>query len=68
MDGYSQIAFLVKHRDGTLTQDETDKALITPEELAAWGDAYDQHGLRGLQTTRVQQYRGSAGGRRVGAE
>jgi hypothetical protein len=52
-----KLQFLLKHRAGTLTQDELDKALITPEELAAWGEAWDHHGLRGLKTTRLQQYR-----------
>jgi hypothetical protein len=52
-----KLHFLLKHRAGTLTQDELDMALITPEELAAWGEAWDQHGLRGLKTTRTQQYR-----------
>jgi hypothetical protein len=31
---------------------------LTEEEYRSWERAFEQHGLGGLRTTRVQQYRG----------
>ena len=35
-----------------------DRCGISDEELLSWERLIDAHGLRGLQTTRLQQYRG----------
>ncbi len=32
---------------------------LTVEEYLSWQTAVDGHGLAGLRTTRIQQYRGS---------
>jgi len=37
---------------------------LTTEELLSWQAQIDRNGLKGLRTTRIQEYRG--GGRRTG--
>ena len=52
--------------DGVLTRDEACRRYqLTEEEFASWQQAFEAHGLAGLRSTRLQQYRGSAprGGR-----
>ena len=45
-------------RGGLLTLDEAcDRYRLTNEEFLAWQKSIDQHGLAGLRTTRIQQYR-----------
>ena len=44
--------------DGLLTLDEACRRYtLSTEEFAAWQQAIDSHGLRGLRTTRLQDYR-----------
>ena len=45
-------------RGGLLTLDEAcDRYSLTNEEFLAWQKSIDRHGLAGLRTTRLQQYR-----------
>lgn len=45
-------------RGGLLTLDEAlDRYALTAEEFLAWQGSIDKHGLAGLRTTRIQQYR-----------
>ena len=47
-------------RGGLLTLDEAClRYSITGEEFLAWQRSVDRHGLPGLRTTRIQQYRRS---------
>jgi hypothetical protein len=39
-------------------EDACRRYTLTVEEFLAWQRSLDQHGLPGLRTTRVQQYRG----------
>ena len=38
-------------------EDACDRYRLTSEEFLAWQKSIDQHGLAGLRTTRIQQYR-----------
>ena len=38
-------------------EDACARYKLTSEEFAAWQVAIDKHGLAGLRTTRIQQYR-----------
>ncbi|HKT54337.1 MAG TPA: DUF1153 domain-containing protein [Caulobacteraceae bacterium] len=43
---------------GLLTLDEAcDRYSLTSEEFLGWQKSIEQHGLAGLRTTRLQQYR-----------
>ena len=45
-------------RGGLLTFDDAcERYKLTNEEFIAWQQAIDKHGLAGLRTTRIQQYR-----------
>ena len=45
-------------RGGLLTLDEAcERYSLTNEEFRAWQKSIDRHGLAGLRTTRLQQYR-----------
>ena len=45
-------------RGGLLTLDEAcDRYRLTNEEFLGWQKSIEQHGLAGLRTTRIQQYR-----------
>ena len=45
-------------RGGLLTLDEAlERYCLTAEEFLAWQQSIDRHGLAGLRTTRIQQYR-----------
>jgi hypothetical protein len=45
-------------RGGLLTMEDACKRYsLTLEEFEAWVGAIDRHGLPGLRTTRIQQYR-----------
>jgi hypothetical protein len=45
-------------RGGLLSLDEACvRYSITGEEFLAWQHSVDRHGLAGLRTTRIQQYR-----------
>jgi hypothetical protein len=39
-------------------EDACGRYQLTSEEFGAWQDAIEKHGLAGLRTTRIQQYRG----------
>jgi hypothetical protein len=44
--------------NGVLTREEACRHYqISEEELASWQQTYETHGLAGLRTTRLQQYR-----------
>jgi hypothetical protein len=38
-------------------EDACARYRLTSEEFATWQQAIDRHGLAGLRTTRIQQYR-----------
>ena len=38
-------------------EDACERYKLTGEEFATWQTAIDAHGLAGLRTTRIQQYR-----------
>jgi hypothetical protein len=45
-------------RGGLLTLDDAcDRYRLTNEEFLTWQKSIDRHGLAGLRTTRLQQYR-----------
>ena len=45
-------------RGGLLSLDEAcDRYRLTNEEFLTWQSSIDRHGLAGLRTTRLQQYR-----------
>ena len=45
-------------RGGLLRLDEAcNRYTLTVEEFLAWQSSIDEHGLAGLRTTRIQQYR-----------
>ena len=45
-------------RGGLLSLEEAcSRYTLTPDEFLSWQAAIDQHGLAGLRTTRIQQYR-----------
>jgi hypothetical protein len=45
-------------RGGLLSLDEAcERYRLTNEEFIGWQKSIDQHGLAGLRTTRIQQYR-----------
>ena len=45
-------------RGGLLSLDEAcQRYTLTTEEFLSWQLSIDQHGLAGLRTTRIQQYR-----------
>jgi hypothetical protein len=51
-------------RGGLITRQEVcNRYGISNDELQAWEELFDQHGMRGLKTTRLQLHRhGSHGG------
>ncbi|MEL6435704.1 MAG: DUF1153 domain-containing protein [Pseudomonadota bacterium] len=45
-------------RGGLLSLEEAcDRYTLTVEEYLSWQASIDEHGLAGLRTTRIQQYR-----------
>ncbi len=45
-------------RGGLLSLDDAcERYRLTNEEFLAWQKSIDQHGMQGLRTTRIQQYR-----------
>lgn len=47
-------------RSGEITIEEACRAYqLSEEEFLSWVRAFERHGLAGLRTTRIQQYRGS---------
>jgi hypothetical protein len=38
-------------------EEACNRYTLTVEEILSWQCSYDRHGLAGLRTTRVQQYR-----------
>jgi hypothetical protein len=38
-------------------EDACSRYKLTVEELLSWQESFDQHGLRGLRTMRIQTYR-----------
>ena len=45
-------------RGGLLTLEQAcERYRLTSEEFAGWQAAIEKHGLAGLRTTRIQQYR-----------
>ena len=45
-------------RGGLLSIEEAcSRCMLTVDELLSWQSSLDQHGLAGLRTTRIQQYR-----------
>ena len=51
-------------RAGTITMQEALRRYqLTEEEFLSWQRAFEAHGLPGLRTTRVQQYRRQRGHR-----
>jgi hypothetical protein len=45
-------------RGGLLSFDEAcDRYRLTSEEFLSWQRSIDRHGIAGLRTTRIQQYR-----------
>jgi hypothetical protein len=45
-------------RGGLMTFDEAcDRYQLTNEEFTGWQHSIESHGLAGLRTTRIQQYR-----------
>jgi transposase len=52
-------AVVIAVSTGALTREEVyQRYQISEEELLSWQRAYEAHGLPGLRSTRLQQYRG----------
>src|SRR3954451_576404 len=50
-------------RGGLLTlEDACERYSLSSEEFASWQRLIDRHGVRGLRTTRLQEYRGGSSG------
>jgi hypothetical protein len=50
-------------RGGLLTLEEAcERYSLSSEEFASWQRLIDRHGVRGLRTTRLQEYRGGSSG------
>lgn len=48
-------------RGGLLSLEEAcNRYTLTVEEFLSWQSALERHGLAGLRTTRIQEYRGGA--------
>jgi Protein of unknown function (DUF1153) len=46
--------------NGVLTREEACRRYqLSEEEFISWQQAFDAHGLPGLRSTRLQQYRGA---------
>ena len=44
--------------EGRLTLEQAcERYMLSQEEFGAWQQALESHGLRGLRTTRIQEYR-----------
>lgn len=55
----AEVVFAV--RGGLLSLEEAcERWHLTPEEYQSWETLIDRYGLRGLRTTRLQQYRNGA--------
>ena len=47
-------------RGGLMSMDDAcDRYRLTSDEFVSWQQAIERHGIAGLRTTRLQQYRGS---------
>ncbi len=45
-------------RGGLLSEEDAcDRYRLTPDEFGSWQAAIERHGMAGLRTTRLQQYR-----------
>ena len=50
-------------RGGLLTLEEAcERYSLSSEEFTSWQRLIDRHGVRGLRTTRLQEYRGGSSG------
>jgi hypothetical protein len=55
-------------RSGILTEGEAcERYRLSQEEFESWTHLLDQHGLRGLRATRIQDYRSHEAEERAGA-
>ncbi|MDD5585801.1 MAG: DUF1153 domain-containing protein [Alphaproteobacteria bacterium] len=55
-------------RTGILSLNEAcERYHLSTEEFRSWARLLDEHGVRGLRATRVQEYRDPAGTERAGA-
>jgi hypothetical protein len=55
--------------NGVLTREEACRRYqLSEEEFLSWQQAFEAHGLPGLRSTRLQQYRGSGPGRGGGSD
>jgi|ERR1700730_13456964 Protein of unknown function (DUF1153) len=60
-------AVVLATRAGVISREEGyERYALSPEELAAWDAAFDQHGILGLRITCLQDYRNAALGDRHG--
>ena len=51
-------AVVIAVNTGTITVEQACQVYqLTEEELLSWTHAFETHGLAGLRTTRIQQYR-----------
>jgi Protein of unknown function (DUF1153) len=54
-----KVAVLTAVSVGVLTREEACRRYrLSEEEFLSWQQAFEAHGLRGLRSTRLQQYRG----------
>jgi hypothetical protein len=60
-------AVVLATRAGVISREGAcERYMLSPEELVAWETAFDQHGIRGLRVTNLQDYRTAAFGDRRG--
>ena len=53
-----KVAVVTAVRDGRITLEEAlQRYQLTEEEYRSWERVFEQHGLPGLRSTRLQQYR-----------
>src|SRR5436309_2623431 len=56
-------------RGGLLTLEEAcERYSLSSEEFTSWQRLIDRHGVRGLRTTRLQEYRGGSSGNGSGGK
>lgn len=60
-------AVVAAMRAGVISREEAcERHALSPEELAAWEAAFDQHGVPGLRITCLENYRDASIGNRHG--
>jgi hypothetical protein len=49
--------WVIRRKAEVIAAEACSRYMLTVDELLSWQSSLDQHGLAGLRTTRIQQYR-----------